>query len=291
MVACVPRGAGGSWLRVVPIRASPFEPDPGHAGEGTDQTMSSLMPPGHLVPRAQIVRTLQALRQQAPRVQCLTSPVAQPITANCLLALGARVSMATHPDEVIDMTTSADALLINLGMLDQARQLAIPLLLADPAVHAKPLVLDPVFVQHAPLRRQLAQRVLQSSPVIIKGNAAEIAALDVRSTNSTSVTTGPVDHVQSGARHTYVKHGHPHMALVTGVGCAAGAVIAACSAVEPDPFVAATAAMTIIGLAGTYAGRTSSGSGSFAVAFIDALSDCDEPTLAQWLADAPEAAS
>src|SRR5512140_2630290 len=96
---------------------------------------------------------LARVRRERPRVQCLMNTVGQQITANVLLAAGARVSMATHPDEVIDMTMSAEALLINLGTLDATRVEAIPRLLADQRLTRVPRVLDPVFVEHSTVRR------------------------------------------------------------------------------------------------------------------------------------------
>lgn len=235
-------------------------------------------------------RTLERLRSQRPRVQCLTNTVAQALTANVLHALGAGASMATHPDEVVDMTVSADALLVNLGTPDTARIAAIHRLAGDKRLGRLPVVLDPVFVQNSALRQDLARVLLASSLRVIKGNAAEIAAVR-RLTGfdaaqvAAVVTTGEVDRIEdrTGAVRTF-RHGHRWMADVTGLGCALGAVIAACAAVEPDAIDAATAAVSMFGLAGARAGAATDGPGSFAVAFIDALSQLDADTIAEPLA-------
>ncbi len=215
---------------------------------------------------------LARLRAVRPRVQCLTNAVAQEITANVLLAVGARVSMATHPDEVVAMTASADAWLVNLGTIDAARIAAIPRLLADRRVIARPCVLDPVFVEHSRMRLDLARRVMGAGRVIVKGNEAELAVVDVP-THMTRVETGPVDRICMGGRQLAIEGGHRWMADVTGLGCAAGALIAACWAVEPDPLVAAGAALTAFARAGERAGAIAKGPGTFAVAFLDALHD------------------
>jgi hydroxyethylthiazole kinase len=220
---------------------------------------------------------LARVRSRAPRVQCLTNTVAQQITANVLLAVGARVSMATHPDEVVDMTASADALLINLGTPDAARVAAIPRLLADVRVLAKPHVLDPVFVEHSPLRRALAQQVIaanmvKAGPLIVKGNAAELAAL-VLPASVIRIETGANDRVSGAGSVREISGGHPWMAEVTGLGCALGGLIAACAAVEGDPVKAGAAALEVFARAGERAAAGASGPGSFAVAFIDALAD------------------
>ena len=234
----------------------------------TDERIGMFTTDGHLP--ALTAAVLARLRTRAPRVQCLTNTVAQQITANVLLALGARVSMATHPDEVVAMTAGADALLINLGTLDTARQEAIPRLLADPRVSAKPRVLDPVFVEHSPLRMALALQVVAAGPLIVKGNATELAALDL-APEIVRAETGPVDRITGRGRQIQIANGHPWMAEVTGLGCAAGAAIAAFAAVENDPVHASAAALLAFGVAGELAAAASRGPGSFAVAFIDAL--------------------
>jgi hydroxyethylthiazole kinase len=215
---------------------------------------------------------LARVRASAPRVQCLTNTVAQQITANVLLAAGARVSMATHPDEVVEMTVSADALLINLGTVDAARVTAIPRLLADTRVRALPRVLDPVFVEHSPLRRALAHQVIAAGPLIVKGNAAELAALALPA-SVTCIETGAIDRVSGIGSVREISGGHPWMAQVTGLGCALGGLIAACAAVEGDPVNAGIAALEAFARAGERAAAGASGPGSFAMAFIDALAN------------------
>ena len=223
----------------------------------------------HTLP-AQSAAILARLRAASPRVQCLTNTVGQQITANVLLAMGARVSMAAHPEEVVDMTASADALLINLGTLDAVRVAAISRLLADPRVLALPRVLDPVFVEHSPLRRGLAEQIIAAGPLIVKGNAAELAALRLPA-HATRVETGAVDRVRGHTGGVEISSGHAWMAQVTGLGCALGGLIAAFAAVEADPVLASSSALHAFGTAGERAAKSTTGPGSFAVAFIDAL--------------------
>lgn len=231
-----------------------------------------------------VIGPLERLRARAPRVQCLTNTVAQALTANCLLALGAQVSMASHPDEVVDMCRGAGAILINLGTLDAAREAAIPRVLAAEDLRAKPLVLDPVFVQNSPMRMALAQKVIARGDAIVRGNPAEMAALKPRfdsRARTTLVTTGAVDLIETGAHRLTVRFGHPLMTRVTGMGCAAGAVIAAFAACERDPCIAAAAALTVFGIAGQRAAERAMGPGSFAVAFIDDLARIDGTIILQ----------
>jgi hydroxyethylthiazole kinase len=222
--------------------------------------------------------------RQAPRVQCLTNTVAQPITANLLLAAGARVSMATHPAEIAAMARGADAVLINLGTLDAAREAAVPLILAAMALAQQPLILDPVFVELSPVRLALARSIVARGPVIVRGNPSEVAALRAAVTpaqamGSVWAVTGAVDAITDGVRTAHVANGHPWMTAVTGLGCAAGALVAACAAVEPDRLAAATTALLALGIAGERAAAFADGPGSFAVRLIDMLARLDAATF------------
>jgi hydroxyethylthiazole kinase len=69
------------------------------------------------------------------------------------------------------------------------------------------------------------------------------------------------------------------MAKVTAMGCAASALIAACLAIEADPFHASVAGLLMLGVAGEGAGKKAEGPGSFAVAIIDELHRLDGATL------------
>lgn len=236
---------------------------------------------------ARVASVLARVAETRPRVQCLTNTVAQNITANMLLAFGAIPSMAIHVDEVAAMAEGAGAILINIGTINAESELAIPKLLEVARDRAKPLIFDPVFVELSPLRQHIAREVLRLPNLVVRGNATEMAALafDLASAEGvTRVTTGKVDRIESGAASLSVAHGHKLMTQVTGVGCAAGALIAACCAVEKDPAIAAAAALTAYGIAGEIAAERSRGPGSFAVELVDALAGIDEATLAQRMA-------
>ena len=69
----------------------------------------------------------------------------------------------------------------------------------------------------------------------------------------------------------YVHGGNPLMTLVTGIGCSATAVTAACMAVAKSPFIGAVSAMALFASAGEKAGKKCQGPGSFLSYFIDEL--------------------
>ena len=157
----------------------------------------------------------------------------------------------------------------------------------------KPWVLDPVFVERAPPRAQFARDMLTRGPAIVRLNAAEFAALSrddptgdaparfAKAHATVVAVTGGVDRITDGARHAMIANGDPLMALVTAMGCAGSALVAAALAVEADPFIAASAALTAFGVAGEVAALDVDGPGSFASAIIDALYGLDRATLRQ----------
>jgi len=229
-----------------------------------------------------VAAVLARVAERSPRVHCLTNTVAQNVTANMLLAFGAIPSMAVHVDEVAAVAQGAGAILINLGTISADGELAIPKLLEVARDRHKPLVLDPVFVELSPLRRHIAREVLRLPDVVVRGNAAEMQALAAELDGAgrvTRVTTGRIDGIEGASGSLAIPYGHPLMTRVTGLGCASSALVAACCAVEPDPVIAAGAALTAYGIAGEIAAAKSAGPGSFAVNLIDALAGIDEALL------------
>lgn len=233
---------------------------------------------------ASVAAVLARVAAARPRVQCLTNTVAQNLTANMLLAFGAIPSMAIHVDEVAAMADGAGAILINIGTINAESELAIPKLLEAARDRNKPLVFDPVFVELSPLRQHVAREVLRLKDIVVRGNATEMAAIApaieaASDHNLTLVTTGKVDRIGGPGGDFSVAHGHPLMTKVTGVGCAAGALIAACCAVESNFSVASAAALTAYGIAGEIAAERCQGPGSFEWELIDAVAGIDEATL------------
>lgn len=229
-----------------------------------------------------VAAVLKRVAERRPRVHCLTNTVAQNVTANMLLAFGAIPSMASHPGEVAAVAAGAGAILINLGTISPEGEHAIPKLVDVARERDIPLVLDPVFVELSPLRMRLAQEVLRLPGVTVRGNAAEMAALDAtmgQAKNVLRVTTGKIDQIEGPGQAYRIDHGHALMTKVTGLGCASSALIAACRAVEPDPALAAATALTAYGIAGEIAAARAAGPGSFAMHLIDALAGLDETIL------------
>ena len=68
---------------------------------------------------AQIYKSIEAIRKQAPVVHNITNYVVMNSTANALLAIGASPVMAHAEEEVEEMVNIAQALVINIGTLSE----------------------------------------------------------------------------------------------------------------------------------------------------------------------------
>jgi hydroxyethylthiazole kinase len=234
---------------------------------------------------------LERLRERRPRVHCITNAVAQAFTANMLLAVGAVPSMTIAQKEVKAFAARADALLINLGTFDPERQKAS---LAAVGVVNKaniPWVLDPVFIDRSPPRAAFAKALVAKKPRALRLNRAEFGALSGGKTDDAALArfakarrtvvglTGEHDRIHDASRLAIVANGHPLMARVTAMGCAASALVGATLAVEPDAWKATAAALILIGVAGEIAAARARGPGGFAVEILDAMYALDRDTL------------
>jgi hydroxyethylthiazole kinase len=234
---------------------------------------------------------LGRIRDRAPRVHCITNDVAQRYTARMLLAVGAVPSMTIAPEEIISFVASADALLVNLGTLDAQRHSAIDKAIGAAAAARTPWVLDPVFIEVTPARAQFARELVTRGPAAVRLNHREFAALAdnesfgddptrfAKAQGSVIAVTGTTDIVTDGGRRAAIGNGDALMSLVPAIGCAASALVGAALAVESDPWLATTAALTAFAIAGEVAAQTARGPGSFAGGIIDILYSLDRATL------------
>ena len=229
--------------------------------------------------RLQLAQTaadlLARIRRDKTRVHCLTNTVVQKFTADGLSALGALPSMTSNMEEIGDFAGRADALLVNLGTLDAQRRQVIEAAISAVRDRAQPWVLDPVMCHLSPTRLSFAQALLRHGPAALRGNSAEITALQPPN-NVLVVETGIEDRITGSGKAVTISNGHPLMAAVTGTGCLSGAVLAAFLAVEPQqPLLAAASAFLVIGVSAELAAKHARGPGTFEPAFLDALAAVD----------------
>ena len=110
--------------------------------------------------------TLRLLRERKPLVHQITNYVVMNETANATLALGALPVMAHAREEVEEMVTLADALVLNIGTLSPHWVEAM--LIAGKAAnsHGVPVVFDPVGAGATRYRTDTARRILEQVKVV-----------------------------------------------------------------------------------------------------------------------------
>lgn len=240
---------------------------------------------------------LEKVKAQNPLIHNITNYVVMNYTANALLACGASPVMAHAYNEVAEMTNIANALVINIGTLEN--EWIHSMIIAVAAANKKgiPVILDPVGAGATTLRTRTALKLLHSGNIsVIRGNASEILALadtqsltkgvdavhsvddaieiakTIASTYSSIVAiTGPTDIVTDGKNILKVTNGHKLMSYVTGTGCTATALIGAFCAVDNDYLKAAASALAYFGVAGELASKKATAPGSFMIALLDEL--------------------
>ena len=244
-----------------------------------------------------LIKVLEKVWQQRPLVHAITNWVNAGDVANGLYAIKARPVMTVAEEEVKEVVSKADALMLNLGTPSPER--VASMIMAGQRAQARgiPIVLDPVGAGLSHFRTTALNRLLAELTFsVIKGNQAEIGILAgaggelrgvdavagpedpetaakelAKKTKAIVVVTGERDLVLDEGHRVVLDNGHPLMSYMTGTGCMLAAMIAAFVACERDVFLAAVAAVAGFGIAGEQAAKKAIGPGTFKVAFLDSL--------------------
>ncbi|MBC2714748.1 MAG: hydroxyethylthiazole kinase [Desulfobacteraceae bacterium] len=257
------------------------------------------------------LKLVEKIKNTSPLIHNITNFVVMNSSANILLGIGASPVMAHCLGEVEEMTSLADALVLNIGTLQD--DWVESMIRAAKAANSKgiPVILDPVGSGATSLRTQAVKKIMNSAHVsVLRGNASEIfslASADVRTRgvdSSLSVTAGIIDAAQklasdmnciiaiSGAEDIItdgrgifrVTNGQPIMTKVTGIGCGLSAVTGAFCAISDGELLTATAAaFGVYGLCGDLAIKISDKPGSFFVTFIDTLYSINQKDIDAFL--------
>ncbi len=264
-----------------------------------------------------IAKLQRIVREKNPLVHCITNYVTVNDCANALLAIGASPVMADDIDEVVEIASLANALVLNIGTLNVRTVQSMVAAGIRAMELRRPVILDPVGAGASRLRTDTARDLIRAIPfAVIRGNVSEIktlvagsgttrgvdaderdwdgdALVDViasagtlaRRTGAVVAVTGATDIVSDGARVFAIRNGHPLMARITGSGCMLSALVGAFCGASPDRLLdAVVAALCAMGLAGELAAarteKENAGTGSFRTYLIDSLSKMDETTLA-----------
>lgn len=244
-----------------------------------------------------------------PVIHSITNYVTVNDCANIVLASGGAPIMSDEIEDVGDVISFANALVINTGTLNS--RTVESMILAGKLANERniPVVLDPVGIGATSFRNKVVDRLIEEIKFsVIKGNVSELKFLTSRvnntrgvdvsetdainksnlegnvelfkklskDTNAVIVATGEIDIVTSKDKTYIIKNGSSFMSKITGSGCMLGCVIACYIATNKDRILESTTfAVSAFGVVGELAEKDCKGSGSFKVALIDNMSNFD----------------
>ncbi|ADL13536.1 hydroxyethylthiazole kinase [Acetohalobium arabaticum] len=249
--------------------------------------------------------TLSRIREEKPLVHQITNYVTVNDAANITLYWGGLPVMADAKEEVAEMVQAAQALVLNIGTLNQ-RQVSSMIKAGKQANRSGiPVILDPVGVGATTFRTETARRILDELQVaVIKGNQGEISILaegqgEVRGVESVGdyeelvanaqglaaaeeavvVVSGTKDIVTDGETVYKVNNGHPLLGEIVGTGCMLGSTLGVFTGVSDDYLAASLTAVTAYGIAGEIASKKASKPASYKTAFMDSISELTDETV------------
>ncbi|PRR82357.1 hydroxyethylthiazole kinase [Clostridium vincentii] len=255
----------------------------------------------------EVQESLINLKRVKPLVHCITNYITANDCANAILAVGGSPAMADAIEEVEQMATQAQALVLNLGTI--ANELVDAMIKAGKAANKAgvPVVFDPVGVGATNYRKESTFRLLKEVKFsVIRGNMAEIKVLCGMESNSKGVDsvedvkedaakdiarelakklntvvaiTGVIDYISDGERVITIRNGNEMLTRVTGTGCMTTALIGAYLGGGSSPLHCAVAGVATMGMVGEIAFdnlKENQGSGSFRVSLIDGMYNLKE---------------
>jgi len=261
-----------------------------------------------------IEKVLSAVRSSRPLVQCITNFVTVNDCANIILASGGSPTMASHPREVEEAVSDAQALVCNMGAIDSVDAMILAGKQANRL--GRPVILDPVGCGGTQLRRDAVKRLLDLIHfAVIRGNASEIRYLAGQQTTGSGVDvscadeiteenlqpaitmatelskklgtviaiSGKIDVISNGNKTCVLYNGCPTMARITGSGCMLTSLIGAFCGAYKNHFLAACSAMAAMGICGEAAEEkrlhNGTGNATFRNDLIDAVFNLTEQQL------------
>lgn len=205
--------------------------------------------------------SLQKIRENQPLVHCITNTVVTNFTANGLLAIGASPIMADEVEEVGEIVSLANSLLVNIGTLNARTIASMEVAIATAYNKGIPIVFDPVGAGASEFRLQTSHRILETNRVsLIRCNAGELAAIagvkwqsigvdsgsgdaDIKAVAKAVanryrclvIVTGAEDVLTDGKHVEIISGGNEKVTRITGSGCLLSAICAALLASSNRP--------------------------------------------------------
>ena len=263
-----------------------------------------------------IKAVLENTQNRTPMVHSITNNVTINDCANIILAAGGTAIMAQDEREVEEITSHAQALVLNMGAVRAQEAMLRAAKIAKR--NGCPVVLDPVAAGASTLRREMCSRLLSENLVsVIRGNASEVRALAAgaeqetgveasaldsvtednlqesaawlrsfsRRTGAVVMLTGAMDVITDGTRTAVVRGGSAYLRRITGAGCMLTSLTGVYCGANPDILLeAAVTASEVMKHCGETAEarvrKEMEGTASFRTRLIDAVSllNADELT-------------
>lgn len=263
-----------------------------------------------------IKAVLENTQNRTPMVHSITNNVTINDCANIILAAGGTAIMAQDEREVEEITSHAQALVINMGAVRAQEAMLRAAKIAKR--NGRPVVLDPVAAGASTLRREMCSRLLSENLVsVIRGNASEVRALAAgaeqetgveasaldsvtednlqesaawlrsfsRRTGAVVMLTGAMDVITDGTRTAVVRGGSAYLRRITGAGCMLTSLTGVYCGANPDILLeAAVTASEVMKHCGETAEarvrKEMEGTASFRTRLIDAVSLLDAEEIA-----------
>ncbi len=235
-----------------------------------------------------VEETLKTIQEKNPLTHCITNSVTINDCANAVLAIGGSPFMAEDAEELEEVVTIADALVINIGKLSKDQVEAMKISAETANKTNTPIVLDPVGVGVTELRNRTTLDLIENYQMAaIRGNISEIKAIaklvgvidennaakgvDVNADdiiteenlkangeiikelagklNTTILASGPIDILSDGETTIAIDNGDDMMPLITGSGCMLSSIVGSCVG-GSSPLLGSLVAILAMNIAG-----------------------------------------
>ena len=231
---------------------------------------------------------LKNIRAKNALTHCITNSVTINDCANAVLAIGGSPFMAEDAEELEEVVTIADVLVINIGKLSKEQIESMHISSKTANKTNTPIILDPVGVGVTELRNKTTMDLINDYDIAaIRGNITEIKAiaklagvLDESNTakgvdvniddiiteenlkdngelicelasklNTTILASGPIDILSDGNLTVAIDNGDDMMPLITGSGCMLSSIVGSCIG-GSNPFDGSLVAILAMNIAG-----------------------------------------
>ena len=235
-----------------------------------------------------IDETLHKIKEKNALTHCITNSVTINDCANAVLAIGGSPFMAEDAEELEEVVTIADVLVINIGKLSKNQIHSMKISSKTANKTNTLIVLDPVGVGVTELRNQTTLDLINNYDIAaIRGNISEIKAIaklvgvldesnaakgvDVNSDdiiteenlkangdlictlanklNTVILASGPLDILSDGKTTLVIDNGDDMMPLITGSGCMLSSIVGTCVG-GSTPFEGSLVAILAMNIAG-----------------------------------------